>query len=188
MMMLTQVEIKADIRTCMALYYEVDLMELWSKQVSKAKFWGRASDLCGGWEAVYGFPYPIANRFMKIKLLSYASQKGVLNITKSVPEDAKKWAEFTIPEVPKGQVLLTVHRGFDFFEKLEDGRTKYTCIGDVTVGMNLPEFMMRYFSKNFGYAQIDQFRTMAEKVTKEGGPFKERIDSSPFYQKLENLL
>ena len=47
--MLTQLVVDADIKTCIALYYEVELMELWSKQVAKATFWSRPTDLAGGW-------------------------------------------------------------------------------------------------------------------------------------------
>jgi len=91
--MLMDVEIDAPVEHCMAIFYEIDLMSTWAKEMKNCDFWAKTSDFSGGWCGTMKFPSPIWDRFMRVSMVSYADKRcnGVLNVSRSIPLGVTHW-------------------------------------------------------------------------------------------------
>ena len=176
---------------CMALWWEVDLMPTWSKEMKNPEFYANPSELSGGWRCKMAFPWPMSDRYMQVSLVSFVDRKtrGILNIMKDVPLDQKTWFGKEVPEFGKKKHRMNVIRGYDYIEKVSETETRY--IGIAEMDMNLSKItndILNYLMKSMLYKQGVAFREQAKKVP--GSEYEKRIKDTrkDFYRKIEALV
>lgn len=189
--MLMDVMIDAPITHCQAVFQETDLMATWNKEMKDVKAWAATTDLSGGWSGTMKFPFPMQDRFMRVTLVSYADKRcnGILNVSRSVPFNVTRWGGVDVPEVPKKHVEVQVYRAYDYFEKISETQTKYCGLGEMSLGVNLPDMVLNHMMKSFGYLQMAQMKEVAEGM-KDSAAYMERLTGSnkALYEKIDALV
>jgi hypothetical protein len=121
--------IEAPMINLIALFCEVDLFHTWFPNVTSCTIVKEITPIRGLYSVKQSMPWPIWPRDMIFQACGMFDRKnkGVLSVCKSAPEGGK-YFECPVPDTAQGHVRIDIKRGYHYFQRINDNKTRYVTI------------------------------------------------------------
>eukprot|EP00347_Sterkiella_histriomuscorum_P011191 403373399 len=186
---LSEAIIDAPLIHVLSLFGEMDMFKDWFPNVTDAKIIHKVTEYRGMHICKQNMQWPMWPRDMIFQVSGMYDRKNLacLSVLKSLDE-GETFFNIPAPKTAEGHVRIDIKRGYHYFQRIDDNKTRYVTIFNTDPKLQLmPNWFMNFVMTKICYKMLVLIQKKSLEVPNNA--YGERIKTRrEFYGKIEDQL